>query len=447
MHRMMREALGNKLSMEQSVLGGGQVLSMEEEVVVLDEAVQDAAASGTELAEAERLLEVSQSLEDLAVIADTIEEATPAEVALVETVGDMAVAGTDIPAEEIVPSLESYRGKKLSMEAINIRETAKTIWEGLLRILKNIWSKIEGFFYKIFGTIPGLRKNLENIKKHAEEVTGTAGKEKLTIGSGVANLSVNYAPIKTAGELAAGVTDLITYGKAIYGTYVSELSKVAENIASHVSDFDPAKPEECSGKLVGALEKPVNGLFSALGSASSSNRYPGFDTKEYKQLLGNVVLVVKRNQNEGKSQIEKLEYLRTTRVELAPASSGKKEAKTSMEVMPFDASDVIKVCDDALKLLDVLEDYKRGSKASAIEKGRKDLEKASAKAEGKLAGLSKDEEQSAKAAVPHYRAMINMNLAFARWARDPMVPFLGHSLNVLRAVAMISTKSLNAYTK
>ena len=182
-------------------------LSLEEEQVLMDEAATDAAEVDKDLGESERVIEVSDALEDLAVIADGIEEATPAEAALIETAGDMAVAGTDVQPEEVVPAMESYIGRRIATEGI--RETARAIWESIQRWVKSIWEKIEKFFYKLFGVIPGMRKRIAALEKRVDEAVGKKVEEKkVTISSGVASLCIDYKPVKNEGEFLKGVTSL-----------------------------------------------------------------------------------------------------------------------------------------------------------------------------------------------------------------------------------------------
>ena len=183
------------LSLESARFDSTPVLSLEEEQIMMSDAADLASEIGQELNECDRIIEVSDALEDLAVIADEIEQASPVEIALIEKAGDMAVAGTDIEAEEVVPSLESFRGKRIATEGL--RDTAALIWKNIQEFLKAVWEKIEKFFYNIIGTIPTIRRRLEALAKKIEatesksprgtvfEVNTTAG----SMGSVVGRLS------------------------------------------------------------------------------------------------------------------------------------------------------------------------------------------------------------------------------------------------------------------
>jgi len=439
----MRRHFVSNISMEAEQLRIAQEnISLEEEQVMLDEANADAVAADQELAEAERIIEVSDALEDLAVIADGIEEATPAETQLVEIAGDMAVAGTDVAPEEIVPAMESFKGGKIATEGI--RETAKNIWESIQRYLKQVWEKIENFFYKILGTIPRLRKSLASLESQVEESVGKRAEGNVKLSAGVSNISSNHTPAKNEGDLAKGLGDLTTAARFVFGDYVDSITKQGEVIAKVIGEFEPAKAPEVVGKMRADLKAAAGKAKVPGASSGDSNRFPGFQTFVGTPLFGNKSIAAKlfTDNKDDTSDMGALDRFRNARVELidtadkAPANSARET-----EITPVTTAGAKKLIKEIEGLLDVLEEYKRGSKSKAVVKTQKSIEAASDKA-NKAMGSAKQDDEGTKAAVAQFRSLLNFNAAYARWAQTPAVPMMSHCITTIKTVMVVIQKSM-----
>lgn len=420
----------------------GENISMEEEQVMLDEAAQDASGAATDLSEAERIIEVSDALEDLAVIADGIEEATPAEVALIENAGDMAVAGTDVDPEEVVPAMESYRGRRISTEGI--RETAQTIWRSIQDFLKNIWKKIEGFFYKIFGTIPALRKRIKELQKRVEAKSGVSIEDKkVTLNSGLTALSIDYKVVKTGAELKSGLTSLEKATAFAFGEAQTKLAKLGDSIADAISDFDPDNADASAQKVIKAVKE--NNAGTAPGSSKVSGaRWAGFEAHQGSPLFGNVSLVSKHYKDStDQGTLGALDRLRRGGISLEPTNEKSKEAPNSSDFNTMSISEMeesLKICE---KILDHLEDFHRGKKSTDVKSAKTKVENASKKATSAVEKAANDED--AKHCVPYYRAVLNFNASYARWAQSPAMSLSQNAMTTIRGVMNVVSKCLGAY--
>lgn len=419
-------------------------ISMEEEQVMIDEAAGAAVEADQELAEAERIIEVSDALEDLAIIADGIEEASPAETQLVEIAGDMAVAGTDVSPEEIVPAMESFRGGKIATEGI--RETAKNIWESIQRYLKQVWEKIEKFFYNILGTVPRLRKSLEALEQKVEDTVGKKAEGNVTISAGISNISIAYSPAKNEGDLSNCIGALTDAAKWTYGSHVDSVTKRGESIAKIIGEFDPAKSAEAVTAMRDALKAHKADKVPGSGSADNG-RFPGFGTFVGAPLPGNKSIAYKwfADNGDDTSDLGSLDRYRNSRVELIDTSDkAPTGAKNEVEITPVTTNGAKKLIKEMQALLTVLEDYKRGPKSKAITKTQKSIEDASSKA-NKAMGTAKSDDEGSKAAVAPFRALLNFNAAYARWAQSPAVPLMSHSITTIKTVMVVIQKSMAAH--
>lgn len=422
-------------------------LSLEEEQVMLDEAAADQAEATQDLAEAERIIEVSDALEDLAVVADSVEEATPAEAALVEIAGDMAVAGTDVAPEEVVPAMEGYVGRRIATEGI--RETAAAIWKSIQDFLKKIWEKIKNFFYKLFGTIPALRRRLKALSKRAEEASGKSlgDTKKVKLTSGLSSLSIAGKVPKNSSELNKGIKSLGDAVGYVFGTMMGKVAEKGEKIATIISDFDPAKAEAS----VVEMNKALEGASGSIPGASGSNttRFPGFSTQIGESLFGDVSLAYKGyiDGKDAGTPLGALDRIRRGGTDLISTSEKTPNLPSEVEFAPLSPAEVDAIVSDLEKILDKMEDYQRGAKSKAVEKAKSDIEKASAKATKAFDSLDKSEDAGEKAAVPYYRGLLNMNAAYARWAQSPAMPLSSRALTSIKAVMTVCEKSLALYTK
>lgn len=425
-------------------------LSLEEEQVMLDEAAADQAEATQDLAEAERIIEVSDALEDLAVVADGIEEATPAEAALVEIAGDMAVAGTDVAPDEVVPAMEGFVGRKIATEGI--RETAKAIWKSIMDFLKKIWEKVEGFFYKIFGTIPSLRRRLKALEKRIDDASGKSLGEtkKIKVSVGLSALTVNDKVVKSGSEVKAAVKDLADVASWVFSEEMDDIAKLGEDIADAVGDFDPADPAKAPTAILNLFSRGMkNNSNMPGGTAYNGPRWADFKVEISKPLLGNVSLIVKApNLKPNYTPLAALDVVRRVGGELVPTkekSSG--SAPSDVEMNALTPSEMQDLIDGFDTLLNKMETYQRGKGANAVKRAKEKLESASKKASDSYEKMRGGEDAGEKAALPYYKSILNFNVAYARWVQSPAMPMISRTITSMKAVMNLCDKSLALYTK
>lgn len=458
----MRKYLPSIAMEHQVALEAMPVLSLEEEQIEVAEQAAEANEIAQELTESERIIEVSDALEDLAVIADGIEEATPAEVQLIAAAGDLAVAGTDVTPEELIPAIEispevaasgdpsliaTESRKALKLATEGIVEKARDIWERIVAFLKQVWERIEAFIYRVIGYIPRIRKSILSLEEKLDDIVGKKAEGKLKIAGGVSALSVAGAPVKSEADLKKALGDLDAAAKFVFGKMMDSMVKRGEVCAAALDNFDAAKAPEAAKELRAKLA--ANGVDEKVpgGSGGDKNRFPGFITTTGTPLLGNVSLAAKRYyENADNSDLGSLDRQRHSSYDLVPSSDkAYNMAGKSVEMDPLTSNAIRDILKGCTAILDTLEEYKRGSKGKAVTKARKDMEAASSKAAGSFSKLRSSSEEADKAAVPYLKAMLNFNQAYARWVQSPAIPLMNNSLQSLRAVLVVCQKSVAAH--
>lgn len=438
------------------------VVSLEEEQIISEEIAQMSGDIDDAFNDAQRTIEVSDSLENAADIAEAIETATPAETQLLEVIGEAAGAGSTVDPTDIVPSMEGYKGGKIAVEGI--RETAARIWENIKRIVKQIWEKIQKFFYNAFGMIPSLRRRIAAMQERVDSLSGHTAQEKnFKVKVGIQRLLVNGKPITNGAGLKKGLEDIRKVSASVYGPLAENVAAVGSKLASAVARFEPAKAEATLKDAIDVVVDFGNKGKAATHTTKSTNRFKGFAAYESENLMGDVVVVSKlfTDAKADTALLHAADAVSKSGVVLAESANTAKQP-TSVDFSTMSLEESNAVLADALSVLDVLESFRRGSKRSAIEKAEKDLDTASSKAStalmtaklasgvnhlpGSLGSDMKDNyAKNIGPAVPYYRALVNMNLAYARWAQQPFGPLFRVATDAVKTSLVLVQASLAQY--
>lgn len=415
------------------------VLSLEEEAVELVEAAELQAEVVQDIAEVNKLTETSQVMEDMAAVADSIEEATPAETQLIEMVGDVAVAGTDVDASEIVPAMESFTGKRISTEAI--KERAIAIWESIQKFIARIWAAIEQFFYKVFGTIPGMRKKIEALQAKVKDLGDKkpeAGKMKLML---TRSAQVNGKLIDGEATLLTSLKDMGEASHYVYKDHVSFLTKSGDIIAKAIDGFEPTKAAEHAEGLRAKLEahapKAVPGNGNSVITAGVNMKVTAGSA-----LMGNNSLaLVTSSIPKEVGTLGALDMLRRTGVTYAATTTKVEDKSTFMSIGPMTKAGMETALKACLSLIDTLETFKRGSDYTNLLKLHKSIEAASTKATKTM----KDESADVVAAKPYFRSMLNFNATYMNWVSNPAMAMYRGSLSAVGTTLSIVSHSVSMY--
>lgn len=425
-------------------------LSLEEEAVVIAEAVADEAAITAELAEVARATDITESLEDLAVIADNIETATPIEGALFDTAANMAVAGTDVEPTVLVPASESYKGGKLAVESI--KQRASDIWKSIKEAIKRIWARIESFFYKYFGTLPGMKRNIAAARKRVEAAGGMQiDQKKFTLSSGLRTLTIDGKVLKTESEVISGLKVMKEINDAVFQNS-SSAKKFGEAIYEALTNFDPAKPAVQTNTLTNYIvdETAKEAKTSIFGSGSNfSGRYSGFEVKATKPFFNNTTIVIKTPESLAKdasiSSFALLGMVARTGTFNVASTSKIPTVPDSVEFATLSLSsmdDILDLCDN---LVSTLEAYQRGKNLKDALSFKDKLNAASEKATAAIARLEASDDANDRAATSNYRALVNMNTFYCNALANPATGLATNTQTVVNTMLSLVSKSLAHY--
>ena len=481
-------------------------LSLEDEEIIFDEARESGVQAEVELNEADRILEVSDALEDLAVITDQINEATPSEVALIQNSAQMAVAGTDIDPDEMipvpavaqedeepevpaetqgqgegqgegeptpaatepadepeaapagddvtkleVPGLEAYIGRKISTEGM--REVATTLYRNLEAFLIKIWDSIVHFFHNI---VVGIPRIMEASKKLRKAVSGLVKNNNsksgiLKITTGVQALHVGGTPVKNVGTLTKEIDSLIDISEYVFNTYTKEISGIVDKVASVYAKFNPANCAATVSEIRNAFKGGMFNKFPDNHMKLGSDGYVELTSKDY---LGNVNLLCKKYRDDKKdvTDLAALERIRNSRIYVT--KTGNELSSPVIEFKVLEPNEIIPLLNKVDALLKLVYDYDNGAGYKNLLATRTKLRSASATATATLAKFKDDTTRADRGSIDNaggnmtisfYKGGLNFNQALAKWTLHPCGNMVSHDIAVIKSVLNLVRKSIATY--
>jgi hypothetical protein len=437
---------------------GAQVptISMEEADVMTDEAAGEASSIETDLGEANRMLDVSDGMEDMAVVADGIEEATPGEVALIDNATQMAVAGTDATPEELVApedlvvvpegedppaegsvAVESLVGNRISVEGI--RETAKRIWDNIVAFLKKIWDRIVAYF-RVAGVVPVFKKRLEALRKAAKEAGAAKGGEHAKFKVATSLLAVDGKMVKNGAELNKALEETIKAAAFVYGQNAEHVATFGKELATKIGTFKPENAAEIAKEVREVCAK--NDHLKVPG-AKASKTEGSFEVFEGEALLGGGHIVTKIFKDAADaSDLGALDHFRRSGVFYENPKSG--TAVTEVEFEALSVAEIEALIKKAEDLLNEMAGF-HSKQLPKLKQAGEALKSASAKATAEVSKLDSKSDAGVGQTVAQYRSVLNFNAAYMGWVQSPAIPFYGKSISTVKGLMMVISRSLGAY--
>lgn len=218
-------------------------------VVAANDHLNDASVDNTETT---RLIDLAEGLEDLAEVGGTITEATPRELVLVDIANQLALAGSGVKPEEVLPGLESRVGQSISMETV--KETALKIWNGIMAFIKRIWEHIENFFIKLVSTLPNVKKRAERMRDAARKIGAATPKAAtVVLGSEANGLAVNHIAPKNGDQMLAVLGNVESQAKVVFGDYVKQVEAVGKGLIPIIDKLSKGGRADWIGDVVAAV--------------------------------------------------------------------------------------------------------------------------------------------------------------------------------------------------
>lgn len=437
------------LALEQldisAILNGRYIPSLEEETAALQEATDIQAEITSDLNEASRTEEITDTMMELADQAESITELTPVQAALIDTASEAAVAGTDNDPDSVVPSMEKYIGKNLAQEgfAEDLRKRADEVWQRIRAFVTEMWNRLVELYRNIFLAVP---RNLARIARLREEITAKKkvnSKDQksatIKINVGVVPLSYNGYVVKSAKELDTGLHELVNLTKYCFTVYPRQVRAQADVVLDALKKF---KPDEAQ-KTLGDVASKV--------SRANFTQVPNNPTTGY---LGDFDLTVRRidpKRLAGLPDGQILNALYHTKVEPTQRVAhriGAATASQSRDFATMNYDEMYKILTSTESLLKSVLSFEGSSDQKGMSRIKEDLVKAGTEAQAKLNQIdvnNPDGRRSYDFAKDVVHSLQNFSTTFMRWNSALTPPVLKKVISTSKASLILVEKSLAQY--
>lgn len=418
-------------------------ISLEEEVLLIDENARDEAQIQTDLADVNRGLDTADALEDLAVVAGNIEDASEQETQLIDTCAQMATAGTDIQPEEFMQPAERAEDGTVATEGF--METAKGIIETILKYVAKIWESFTGWLKRTFTLIGSTRARLESLRKYLASLE--KAKSPLKEGATVSVFDeAGHQPVKDGRAYVQLNRDWSRMMEWVFGDYARYALTMGGKAVKGIEAFDAQHPEESASKLRHDL---AGVKLASMPGPRRAKRVGNLDVEISDDLPHNKVLMVSDLQNESDATtLSVLEKLRTHQVQLADARAGevhsRSENAAQCRPLTFDEMDALVDAFDAQ--LRAVEKFTGSNREGELQRTRKSLASASQKAQASLGKVDQSENPAhGKVVETYFRAVLAFNAAFCNWINQPLLTVSSLALTNVRSGLVRIQESLRCY--
>ena len=445
---------------------------MEEELLeyqIGQEAFNEVAVDSREI---ERLSEIAVGLEDLAKICGFVKGASTVDLAFVENATNLALAGTGIKCEEILPSLESYKDGEISTESI--KRFALNVWKSITKLQSRVWKNTVRFFNSIFKSVPRLRKSVEDLKLRVDGVREKTLKDgKIDLGNATGTLSIGYEALKDLSTLRDSLEFYNSFTGVLLGEYTS-MSAERGNLISKNMKEEVFEKSDAIVELAKLMILPKNPLINAINRSSMKLTAADLSKDERFNSTDNYVKPVGLNLHQSryfitdditvkevdkmlksndygkvgddekvKVAIDVLSCATKNRAEIVMAHSTAKKPKLPKKesAEPLEFSDIEVLADHMLMICDYVELNSSSDKLKELEKISDNIEKVT---KGLANSLNKrDAGSSSLGSV--WRLVANINVAWINMVTKPQSQWTNHVFAVSRAVVSVCNKSLSMY--
>lgn len=429
--------------------GGVSNLSMEEEEVVRAELGELGNEIESDLREADAAVDAADDLGDVVAVVEPIESATRPEVELTEIATRRAADAVGEPMEDLAPALEGYIGRSISTESI--KSKLQTIWRNIVEFVKRIWAKIKAYVKKFFSAVSPLERAIKSLRKEVDNLGSASIKNedrKLKITSGIELMTVDNVPVKTAADLARGLTVWEDIASTVLVKDLRTVAKFGERVADALDKFDASKPESGATVIVNAI--PDSKAVAVAVSTVAVTKDNDLSDVDYEiecsvPLLGNVSVFSGHMAKPAKPirPLETLFAFRKTKLTLSATSSRKRDLPTEVVFEAMSKTEMNKVLDAVEGIVKQLGIYSTSRLVNDCEKAQERMEKAGARA---LKDIESERQNGDNYAEQEWRGLVGLSTTYAHLVGGLPRAVASKATNVSKQALSLVAKSLRVYS-
>lgn len=426
-----------------------------------------------EYREAERLHELAIQVDVLGQVCGCVKEGSKVELALIESATEIALIGTGIKSDDVIPNLEGYEGQTVGLEN-RLKEFAMRIWRAITRMARKIWGYVMRFYYSIFRSIPKLRKSAEDLKEKCDKVTDkTQSNDKIEMKSATETLSVDWESITSMTDIKERIEFYSQFSGAFLGEYTNAIVKKGEQLKTRLDDQTIKNADSIvtiashmtliKNPLKEVIEKSKYKISSSefakderFNEKSSYTNPIGIKIYQSKYFVTDLITDQETRQKMADKKYESLEgndklsvannvlemvVKPKTEIFMAYSSSNKPKAPKDEKIEPINSYEIKNIADSILVMCDSLELNCSKESMKEIEKVRYEIEKVTMK----MAKAADKEEMKSNAMSSAWRLIAGLNSTWAAMVSKPQTQWTSHAFAVSRAAIDLCNKALGQY--
>lgn len=249
----------------------------------------------SEIVENGRVEEVADNLTDLASVVSQIEEPSATDIALIQSNANMAVAGTDVDAQDILPAVESYGDMKIVAEGIG--EKASAAMASLRESGVAMAAKISDYLKQVFSSLKWYEQKLIGAKAQIAELKSSGKKDfSVTLRGNRFFSGGEDGVVKDGKDFLKRVNESVAFHDKFSSAFIEAEKAFAGSVMKYWSTIGDsgAGTDAEKNKLYDAY---FDGLLAKIaklpGMERAQETKAGFDTYVNKNLLGNTQVTVR----------------------------------------------------------------------------------------------------------------------------------------------------------
>lgn len=223
-------------------------VSTEEEILMVMGACDDQRDIDSALTDVQRMQSTADTLSNVVKYAPAIQASTHMDLFLLETAADLAAAGSDVGAADVIPSTESYVGRAPNMEGF--KSFIHGLWQSIVSALRTVWDAVASFLSKVIGLVPRMRMWLKYTQHKIDKVPRTWNWDPdLMVGTELFAFSVKDKLPKNADELLTNADILLEHQEFYHGEFLDTAKYCYDQLTTGLIHFDESNPESSLNAL------------------------------------------------------------------------------------------------------------------------------------------------------------------------------------------------------
>ena len=432
-----------------------QAMGLEE--VSDEQAMYCAAAAMEALAEADktvdnmdRLVDIGVGLENMVIIGNSIENADRAHHALFMNSTNLALAGTGLTYEDVIPSLEST-APTVSVEGI--RDMVKRVYDAIVSQLKKLWAKMKEFWYNMTAAAPKLVKAAEKMRKKAEAALSKFSDEKkVSLGREANALTMDGSLATNTRQIKSGLGLIQSVVKGIFVQGGDDLKEIGKSIESALSDFDIDDAAAGLTALCGSVDESLKSKQTFPGRAidmgtidSEDNRHAtNAITTRSSTMLGSKALFLtigKTNEAKEKGTLSWAQALRRYNFQILDRKVYKKDALEEGDIETLQPGEITDLCEQIIDIATLIGTYDKSKVPGELKKLNDKIKKHT----DKLAKQAEKNKDDTSEESTYVRSGLDFLRFYGVLCQQPQAQMAGIAVTACRAVLTAASKSLSTF--